>query len=122
MVRSTRESLRTVRSGSRPSATVFRTEIGAENCTRVSRPFSRMASNRRKRPTRVQFSENSTENQPLLRLGACPTKIETGTSCTSNPGCAACAASSRASEPEWVLCSAPGSSPSALACRRDNAT
>ncbi len=121
-VRSTRESLRTVRSGGSPSPTIARSATGGANWTRVSRPLSSSASIRRKRPTMVQFSENSTLNQPLLRLGAWPTKIDTGTSCTSRSGLARCASSSRASEPEWVLCSGPGSNPSALACRRDSAT
>jgi hypothetical protein len=124
-VRRTRESLRTVRSGGSASATMPRRETGGANCTRVSRPLSRSASRRRKRPTRAQFSENSTLNQPLLRLGACPTKIETGTSATSSAGSLRCASSSRASEPEWVLCSGPGTRPStfsALPWRRESAT
>ena len=63
-----------------------RNATGCEKRTMVPRPFSKIASSRRKRPTSVQSSENSTENQPLFRSGARPTKIDTGTSCTSNSG------------------------------------
>jgi hypothetical protein len=102
-VRSTRDSLRTVRSGGRSSATTPRMPTGGANCTSVSRPLSRIASRRRKRPTSVQFSENSTENQPLFLSGARPTKIDTGISCTSSAGSRRCASSSRASESEWLF-------------------
>jgi len=99
--------LRTVRSGVSPSAwpssTTARTETGVAKRTWVSRPLSRIASNRRKRPTSAQFSENSTENQPLALSGARPTKIETGTRRTSMAGSARWASSSRASESEWRL-------------------
>ncbi len=98
-----------------------RSDTGAAKRTMVSRPLSRIASSRRKRPTMVQFSENSTENHPLCLSGARPTKIDTGTRCTSSEGLARCACSSRASVPEWVLV-LPASGISALALRRDSAT
>ena len=97
------EPERTVRSASRPSATMPRISTGAAKRTRVSRPLSRIASRRRKRPTRAQFSENSTENQPLFLSGARPTKIDTGTSCTSSAGSRRWASISRASESEWLF-------------------
>ena len=121
-VRSTRDSLRTVRSGSSPSSTMPRRDTGGANRTSVWRPLSRIANRRRKRPTRVQFSENSTENQPLLRSGARPTKIDTGTSCTSSAGLSRCASSSRASEPECVFADGGPAGASALTLRRDSAT
>ena len=67
---------------------IVRSDTGGEKRTSVPRPLSRMARMRRKRPTSVQFSENSTENQPLCLSGARPTKIDTGTSCTSSDGLA----------------------------------
>jgi hypothetical protein len=75
-----------------------RSGIGAAKRTMVSRPLSSSASRRRKRPTIAQFSENSTENQPLCLSGARPTKIDTGTSARPAPDSARCACSSRASE------------------------
>ena len=124
-VRNRRESLRTLRSGGRSSASSSRMLTGAANCTRVSRPLSRIASSRRKRPTMAQFSENSTENQPEALSGERPTKIDTGTSCTSSAGSRRWASSSRASDSEWVFFGgawpvASASAPPAL--RRDSAT
>ena len=74
-MRSTRAILRAKRSGpiSPDSSSTLRSDTGAEKCTTVSRPFSSSASRRPKRPTITQFSENSTRNQPLSRLGARPT-------------------------------------------------
>lgn len=69
----------------------------------------------------AQFSENSTENQPLCLSGARPTKIDTGTSWTSSSGLARCASSSLASDPEWVL-ALIWSGIRVLALRRDSAT
>ncbi len=80
-----------------------RRSTGAAKRTVVSRPLSRIASRRRKRPTSAQFSENSTLNQPLALSGARPTKIDTGTSCTSSAGFARCASISRDSDSERVL-------------------
>jgi hypothetical protein len=67
--------LRAKRSGSvgPASSSTSRSDTGAEKCTTVSRPLSSSASSRRKRPTTTQFSENSTRNQPVSRLGARPT-------------------------------------------------
>ncbi len=84
--RSTRPILRNVVGASFSSCIAPRSEIGGENCTTVPRPFIRIASRRRKRPTTTQFSENRTLNQPSSLSGARPTKIETGTSCRSVSG------------------------------------
>jgi hypothetical protein len=98
--RSTREVLRT--------GALVRQSLGedlahahaGENCTSVSRPLSRIASRRRKRPTSTQCSENSTENQPDCLVGARPTKMDTGTSCTSCSGAGGARASRRDSASE----------------------
>ena len=102
-VRNTRCNLRKVRSGGSPSAMVWRNEIGGAKRTMVVRPLSKTDSRRRKRPTSAQFSENSTANQPLCLSGARPTKIDTGTRCTSRSARTRCACSNLASESEWVL-------------------
>ena len=118
--RITREALRTVRSGSSPSAVTSRRLIAGLKCTMVSRPLSRIASRRRKRPTITQFSENSTRNQPLLRLGARPTKIDTGTTWMSSSALSRSAASSSARPLEWSIALGFGEEPGLAVLERQH--
>lgn len=98
-----------------------RSEIGGAKRTMVLRPLSSTASRRRKRPTSAQFSENSTANQPLCLSGARPTKIDTGTVCTSRSSRTRCACRTLASESEWVLAPRCSGISELLELRRDSA-
>ena len=46
--------------------------IGAENCTRVLRPSTRMLSSLRRRPVTAQLSANSSFQALVSRFGDCP--------------------------------------------------